>query len=61
MNDKYRIKWQSAITGVTSHGTGLFTKEVAEQIAEDLNSQKDAICVHWAELVKDEGVKNATD
>jgi len=48
---KYRIKWTSKLNGATGFSTGLFTKEEAEIIADQLNNEPDAVCFHTIELV----------
>jgi len=46
----YKIKWVSKFNGACGYGTGVFSKQEAEQIAKQLNAEKDAICFHTAVL-----------
>ncbi len=48
----YRIAWRSRRTGASGAGTGLFTLEEAQAIADKLNKQDADIQLdHWAEFV----------
>jgi len=58
---KFRIRWQSKFNGNSGYGTGLFPQEQAEHIAASLNKQSDAICIHWAEIVKELRSKGKDD
>ena len=51
----YRIAGKALKTGATWHGSGLFSKEEAQQIADALN-EKDSIyeITHWIEAVPDD-------
>ena len=49
----YRIKWTAIRTGKTGHGSGLFTKEQAEQIAKELNKDNAGWTTHTVERVRD--------
>lgn len=45
----YNIHWKSIITGATGHGTGEFTKQEAQQIADELNIKYEGALTHWVE------------
>lgn len=53
-NPLYRIHWYAGLTGATGHGTGAFPRDIAQQWADELNSDKDnraLLMHHWIELV----------
>ena len=47
----YQIHWKSLLTGATGHGTGLFTKEQADEIVAIM--ENNGIITYWAEEVLD--------
>ena len=53
----YKIKWKSSVTDATGEGTATFTKERAQQIADDLNKQSEGLIHHWIEEVPQEATR----
>lgn len=45
----YTVHWKSFITGHTGQGTGLLTKQIAQQYADELNIMYFGDLIHWIE------------
>lgn len=46
---KYRIAWQSLITGHSGHGQFILDEHNAHEIAEQMNRELRGLVTHWIE------------